>query len=49
MLKNAGLKVSVETLSLSNVPSGFVISQTPLPAALVTAGSTVSLVVSAAT
>ena len=48
-LRNAGLKVSVETLSLANVPAGFVISQTPLPAAVVPIGATVSLVVSGAT
>ena len=48
-LQDAGLKASVETLSLANVPAGFVISQTPLPAAVVPIGTTVSLVVSGAT
>jgi hypothetical protein len=48
ILKRAGLEVSIESLPLSNVPSGFVISQNPLPAAMATAGSTVTLVVSAA-
>jgi hypothetical protein len=48
-LEKIGLKPSVETLSLANVPDGFVISQSPLPAAVVTVGSTVSLVVSSAT
>ena len=48
ILKRAGLEVSIESLPLSNVPSGFVISQNPLPAAMTPAGSTVTLVVSAA-
>ena len=48
ILKRAGLEVSIESLPLANVPSGFVISQTPLPAAKTIAGSTVTLVVSAA-
>jgi PASTA domain len=48
-LQKAGLKASVETLPLANVPAGFVISQSPLPAALVTVGAPVSLVVSGAT
>jgi hypothetical protein len=48
ILKRAGLEVNVEPLPLSNVPAGFVLSQTPLPAARVAAGSTVTLVVTAA-
>ena len=47
-LGNVGLKATVETLPLANVPAGFVISQSPLPSAQVTAGSAVSLVVSSA-
>ena len=47
-LKRAHLEVNIETLALSNVPPGFVISQNPLPEATTTAGSTVTLVVSAA-
>jgi hypothetical protein len=47
-LGNVGLKATVETLPLANVPPGFVISQSPLPSAQVTAGSPVSLVVSSA-
>jgi Kef-type K+ transport system membrane component KefB len=47
-LKRAHLEVNIETLPLSNVPPGFVISQNPLPEATTTAGSTVTLVVSAA-
>ena len=31
-LGNVGLKAIVETLPLANVPPGFVISQSPLPA-----------------
>jgi PASTA domain len=46
-LEKAGLKVSVDTLALANVPPGFVISQNPLPAGLVMPGATVALVVSA--
>jgi hypothetical protein len=48
-LGKAGLKASVETLALANVPAGFVISQSPLPAAEVAVGTSVSLVVSSAT
>jgi hypothetical protein len=48
ILKRAHLAVSVETLALSNVPSGYVISQNPLPQAKTPAGATVTLVVSAA-
>jgi hypothetical protein len=48
IVKRAHFAVSVETLTLSNVPSGFVISQNPLPEAKAIAGSTVTLVVSAA-
>jgi hypothetical protein len=48
-LEHLGLKATVETLGLANVPAGFVISQSPLPAALVPVGSAVSLVVSSAT
>ena len=48
VLERAGLEVSIESLPLANVPSGFVIQQNPLPAAKVAAGSTVTLVVSAA-
>jgi len=48
-LDNLGLKATVETLALANVPAGFVISQSPLPAAVVTVGTSVSLVVSSAT
>jgi hypothetical protein len=47
-LKRAHLEVNIETLPLSNVPPGFVISQNPLPEATTPAGSTVTLVVSAA-
>jgi beta-lactam-binding protein with PASTA domain len=48
ILKRAHFVVSVETLALSNVPPGYVISQNPLPAAKAAAGTTVNLVVSAA-
>ena len=48
ILKRAGLEVNIESLPLSNVPTGFVISQNPLPAATAVPGSTVTLVVSAA-
>ena len=48
ILKRAGLEVNVESLPLSNVPAGFVLSQNPLPATSVVAGSTVTLVVTAA-
>lgn len=48
ILQHAGLKVSIETLALSNVPANFVISQTPLPGAMTTPGTTVTLVISAA-
>ena len=48
ILQRAGLAVSIESLPLANVPAGFVISQNPLPAAMAAAGSTVTLVVSAA-
>ena len=48
ILKRAGLEVTIELLPLTNVPPGFVISQNPLPAAMTTAGSTVTLVVGAA-
>lgn len=47
-LQRAHLEAGIETLVLSNVPPGFVISQNPLPEATTTAGSTVTLVVSAA-
>ena len=47
ILKRAGLEVNIESLPLSNVPTGFVISQNPLPAATAVPGSTVTLVVSA--
>jgi hypothetical protein len=48
ILKRAGFEVNVETLPLANVPAGFVLSQNPLPAAKAGAGSTVTLVVTAA-
>ena len=48
ILNRAGLEVKIETLALSNVPPGYVISQSPLPEAMTAAGSTVLLVVSAA-
>jgi PASTA domain-containing protein len=47
-LQAVGLKVSLESISLANVPSGHVISQTPLPDSTVPVGTTVQLVVSAA-
>jgi beta-lactam-binding protein with PASTA domain len=47
-LKRAHLQVNIETLPLANVPPGFVLSQIPLPEVKTTAGSTVTLVVSAA-
>jgi hypothetical protein len=47
ILTRAGLRMSVETLTLSNVPSGYVLSQSPLPEATAPAGSTVNLIVSA--
>jgi len=46
-LKRAHFAVTVQTLRLANVPSGFVISQNPLPESTATAGSTVTIVVSA--
>jgi hypothetical protein len=48
ILKRAHFAVGIETLALSNVPSGYVISQNPLPEAKTIAGTTVTLVVSAA-
>jgi len=48
ILKRAHLQVIVQSVPLSNVPPGYVLSQTPLPEAKTTAGSTVTLVVSAA-
>jgi cytoskeletal protein RodZ len=48
ILERAGLKVSIESLPLADVPAGFVISQSPLPGAMAPAGATVALVVSAA-
>jgi len=48
ILKRAHLQVTVQSVPLSNVPPGYVLSQTPLPEAKTTAGSTVTLVVSAA-
>jgi hypothetical protein len=48
ILKRAGLEVNVEPLPISNVPAGFVLQQNPLPAAKAAAGSTVTLVVTAA-
>jgi len=48
ILKSAHLQVNVQSVPLSNVPPGYVLSQTPLPEAKTTAGSTVTLVVSAA-
>jgi hypothetical protein len=48
ILRRAGLEVGIELLPVSNVPADFVISQDPLPAASVRAGSTVTLVVTAA-
>jgi len=48
ILKRAHLQVNVQSVPLSNVPPGYVLSQTPLPEAKTTAGSTVTLVVSAA-
>jgi beta-lactam-binding protein with PASTA domain len=48
ILERAGLKVSIETLPLSNVPPDYVISQSPLPGATANAGTVVVLVVSAA-
>ena len=47
-VERVGLTPKVMTVSLANVPRGFVISQSPLPGALVPKGSTVSLVVSGA-
>src|SRR6476659_4211869 len=44
ILERAGLEVKIETLALSNVPPGYVISQSPLPEAMTAAGSTVLLV-----
>jgi len=48
ILRRAHLEVGIDTLALANVPPGFVISQNPLPEATTTAGSTVTLVISAA-
>jgi hypothetical protein len=47
MLRRAGFQFSVETLALANVPTGYVISQSPLPESTAPAGSTVNLIVSA--
>ena len=47
MLERLGLKVSIETLPLSNVPAGFVLSQSPLAGATVPKGTLVTLEVSA--
>lgn len=46
-LERLGLKVSIETLPLANVPPGFVLTQAPLPGATTTAGALVTLEVSA--
>lgn len=47
-LQDAGFAVHVDTIALPSVPDGFVVSQSPLPAAQLRKGSTVALVVSAA-
>jgi hypothetical protein len=43
-----GLKPDLQDIPLSNVPSGFVVSQTPLAASRVARGSTVLLMVASA-
>jgi PASTA domain len=48
ILKRAHLQVNVQSVPLSNVPPGYVLSQTPPPEAKTTAGSMVTLIVSAA-
>ena len=48
-LRNLGLHPHIETIAMTTVPPGFVLSQNPVTASLVAPGSTVSLVVSAAT
>jgi hypothetical protein len=47
-LQDAGFAARVDTLPLPSVPAGFVVSQSPLPAAEIRKGATVALVVSAA-
>jgi PASTA domain len=47
-LRNLGLHSSIQTIPASSVPPDFVLSQNPATASSVTAGATVSLVISAA-
>jgi hypothetical protein len=47
ILSHAGLTANVDTISLANVPAGFVMSQSPLPETTASAGTTVNLQVSA--
>ena len=47
-VQGLGLQSDVETLALASTPSGYVVSQTPLPASRLPVGSTVVLVVSSA-
>jgi hypothetical protein len=47
-LERVGLATSVSTLALSNVPAGFVVTESPPTAALVAKGTKISLVVSVA-
>jgi beta-lactam-binding protein with PASTA domain len=44
--RGLGLETDVQTLALSATPSGYVVSQTPLPDSRLPTGSTVALVVS---
>jgi hypothetical protein len=46
-LSQAGFQASVETIALANVPSGYVMSQAPLPDSTAPPGTTVSLQISA--
>jgi hypothetical protein len=47
-IQAAGLKADVQQLPLSNVPSGYVVSQSPLAATRVAPGTSVALVLSSA-
>jgi hypothetical protein len=46
-LSHAGFQANVESIALANVPSGYVMSQAPLPESSAPPGTTVSLQVSA--
>ncbi len=47
IIQQSGLQSNVDTISLANVPSGFVMSQSPLPGSTAPPGTTVNLQISA--